>query len=225
MAGEIGRVVKRLREEARLRQSDLSRACNVKQPNLSRIEKGRCEPRRATLERIAEALDTTVENIEMDAAKLASMTTWPLPGPAIARGEDSGPGGVRTMTVPVFDTSAGYAIDFDDGDHPVGMSDMTIQVPLVDVPCFACRVYGDSMTSPGPDSFDQGDIAIFAQRPPRSGDYAFVRTRDMSTFKQVFFEASQVRLVPLNRSHEEVTVPAMEIIQMWKLVQHVRLFD
>ena len=66
---------------------------------------------------------------------------------------------------------------------------------------------------------------VFAQRPPRSGDYAFVRTEEMSTFKQVFFEAGQVRLVPLNRSYEEARVPTREIIQMWKLVQHVRLFE
>ncbi len=224
MAGEIGRVIKKLRENARLRQSDLSNACNVKQPNLSRIEKGHCEPRHNTLARVAEALGTTVESIEMEAVKLAAMTTWPLPRPG-SGAEDLGVAGIKTMTVPVFETSAGYTIDFDDGGHPVGLSDMVIQVPLVDVPCFACRVFGDSMTSPGSDSFVPGDIVVFAQRPPRSGDYAFMRTDEFSTFKQVYFEANQVRLVPLNRSYEEARVPAQEIIQMWKLVQHVRLFE
>lgn len=224
MAGEIGKVIKKLREGSRLRQSDLSKACNVKQPNLSRIEKGHCEPRHATLSRIAEALGTTVDTIEMEAAKLAAMTTWPLPRP-ISGGDERSAVGLKTMTVPVFETSAGYSVDFDDGGHPVGLSDMVIQVPLVDVPCFACRVFGDSMLSPGADSFAPGDIVVFAQRPPRSGDYAFVRTDEFSTFKQVFFEAGQVRLVPLNRSYEEARVPAREIIQMWKLVQHVRLFE
>jgi len=225
MAGEVGRIIKRLREEVRLRQSDLAKACGVKQPNLSRIEKGRCEPRRATLARISEALGTTVETIEQAAAKLAAMTTWPLPRPATSGGGDSIPGGMRTMTVPVFDTSAGYGIDFDDGGHAVGHSDMTIQVPVVDVPCFACRVYGDSMVSGGVDSFAPGDIVVFAQRQPRSGDYAFVRTDELSSFKQVFFEASKVRLVPLNRAYEELRVPAEDVIQMWKLVQQVRLFE
>jgi len=223
MAGEIGKVVKKLREQARLRQSDLSRACNVKQPNLSRIEKGHCEPRHSTLSRIAEALGTTVEAIEIEAAKLAAMTTWPLPRPA--GGEDLGPAGLKTMTVPVFDTAAGYSVDFDEDGHPVGLSDMVVQVPLVDVPCFACRVFGDSMISPGSDSFRAGEIVIFAQRPPRSGDFAFVRTPDISTFKQVFFEAGEVRLVPLNRSHEERRVPTRGIVQMWKLVQHLRTFE
>jgi SOS-response transcriptional repressor LexA len=223
MAGEIGKVIKRLREQARLRQSDLSKACNVKQPNLSRIEKGHCEPRHSTLSRIAEALGTSVEAIEMEAAKLAAMTTWPLPRPA--SGDELGPGGLKTMTVPVFDTSAGYSIDFDDGGHPVGLSDMVVQVPLVDVPCFACRVYGDSMAAPGGEVFTAGDIVIFAQRPPRSGDFAFVRTPDASTFKQVFFEAGEVRLVPLNRAYEEARAPTKGILQMWKLVQHLRMFE
>jgi phage repressor protein C with HTH and peptisase S24 domain len=223
MAGEIGKVIKKLREQARLRQSDLSRACNVKQPNLSRIEKGHCEPRHSTLSRIAEALGTTVEAIEMEAAKLAAMTTWPLPRPGA--GDDVAAGGLKTMTVPVFDTSAGYSIDFDEGGHPVGLSDMIVQVPLVDVPCFACRVYGDSMTAPGGDTFTPGDIVVFAQRPPRSGDFAFVRAGDLSAFKQVFFEAGEVRLVPLNRSHEENRVPSKQILQMWKLVQHLKLFE
>ncbi len=223
MAGEIGKVIKRLREGARLRQSDLSKACNVKQPNLSRIEKGHCEPRHSTLSRIAEALGTTVEAIEMEAAKLAAMTTWPLPRPA--SGDEVAAGGLKTMTVPVFDTSAGYNIDFDDGGHPVGLSDMVVQVPLVDVPCFACRVNGDSMSARGGDGFSAGDIVIFAQRPPRSGDYAFVRAGDGSSFKQVFFEAGEVRLVPLNRAHEEARLPTREVTQMWKLVQHLRLYE
>ncbi len=223
MAGEIGKVIKKLREQARLRQSDLSRACSVKQPNLSRIEKGHCEPRHTTLARVAEALGTSVEAIEMEAAKLAAMTTWPLPRPA--SGDDLGSANLKTMTVPVFDTSAGYSVEFDEGGHPVGLSDMIVQVPLVDVPCFACRVHGDAMTSPGNDGFTAGDIVIFAQRPPRSGDFAFVRTPGASAFKQVFFEAGEVRLVPLNRAHEEQRVPTRNIAQMWKLVQHMRLFE
>jgi phage repressor protein C with HTH and peptisase S24 domain len=216
-------VIKRLREQARLRQSDLSRACNVKQPNLSRIEKGHCEPRHSTLSRIAEALGTTVEAIEMEAAKLAAMTTWPLPRGV--PGEAAAAGGLRTMTVPVFDTAAGYSVDFDDDGHPVGSSDMVVQVPVVDVPCFACRVCGDAMTSPVGDGFAPGDVVVFARRGPRNGDFAFVRAGEESTFKQIFFEAGELRLVPLNRSHEEQRFPTRAVRQMWKLVQHLRFFD
>jgi phage repressor protein C with HTH and peptisase S24 domain len=223
MAGEIGRVVKKFREQAHLRQADLSKACGVKQPNLSRIEKGHCEPRHATLSRIAEALGTTVEVIETEAARIASLSWPPQRQPMTLSG--AAPVGLKTMVIPVFDTSAGYAVDFDDGGHPVGVSDMTVEVPLVDVPCFACRVYGDSMVGNGRDSFPNGDIVIFAQRQPRNGDYAFVRTRELSSFKQIYFEPHGVRLVPLNRAYEEKVLPTKELLQAWKLVQHVRMFE
>jgi len=222
MAGEIGRVIKRLREQSRKRQSDLSKDCNVKQPNLSRIEKGRCEPRHATLARVAEALGTSVEAIEAEAARLAAMTTWPVGG--------SGPGGegaaagVRTMTLPVFAAAAGYALDFDESGRPRGPGELVVQLPLVDVPCFACRVAGDAMLGHGGEGFAPGDILVFAQRPPRSGDFAFVRTLDLSGFKQVFFEHGFVRLVPLNRAYEEKTLPSNELVHAWKLVQHFRMF-
>jgi len=222
MAGEIGKVVRKLREQARLRQADLAKQCNVKQPNLSRIEKGRSEPRHATLERIAEALGTTVDTIEAEATRLASLT-WPQQ--MAARGQSGGLTGLRTMLVPVFDTASGYSIEFDAGGQPVSHTEQRVEVPLIDVPCFACRVSGDSMVGPGRDSFAPGDIVVFAQRQPRSGDFAFVRMSEGSCFKQVFFEADGVRLVPLNRSHEEKRAAAGDIAAMWKLVQHVRTFE
>lgn len=220
MAGEIGRVIKRLREQAHLRQADLAKQCNVKQPNLSRIEKGRSEPRHATLERIAEALGTTVDAVEAEAARFSSMS-WPQ---AAARGS-GGAAGLHTMPVPVFDTAGGYAIEFDPAGLPVSRSDQRIEVPFLDAPCFAFRVSGDSMIGPGRDSFAPGDIVVVAQRQPRSGDFAFVRAPEGNSFKQVFFEADGVRLVPLNRAHQEKRVAPGEVAAMWKLVMHVRLFE
>jgi transcriptional regulator with XRE-family HTH domain len=222
VAGEIGRVIKRLREQAHLRQADLAKQCSVKQPNLSRIEKGRSEPRHATLERIAEALGSTVESIEAEAARLSSVS-WPQQ--AAARGGGGGAAGLRTMLVPVFDTAAGYTIEFDSAGLPVVGAEQRIEVPLIDVPCFACRVSGDSMVGHGRDSFVPGDVVVFAQRGPRNGDFAYVRLQDGSCFKQVFFEAAGVRLVPLNRAYEERRIAAGEVAAMWKLVQHVRTFE
>jgi len=223
MGAEIGRVVKKFRDLAHLRQADLSKTCGVKQPNLSRIEKGHCEPRHSTLARIAEALGTTVEVIETEASRLASLSWPPQRQPMVHAGTPAP--GMKTMVIPVFDTSAGYAVDFDDGSHPMGVSDMNLEVPLVDVPCFACRVYGDSMVGGGRDSFPNGAIVVFAQRQPRNGDYAFIRTRELSTFKQIYFEPQGVRLVPLNRAYEEKVVPTKDLLQAWKLVQQVQTFD
>ena len=221
MAGEIGRIIQRLREQAHLRQADLSKACGVKQPNLSRIEKGHCEPRHSTMLRIAEALGTTVEAIEADAAKL-SASGWP---PQRQPGAAAGAGSARTMVIPVLDAPAGYAFGFDDAGRPTGPADMTVELPVVDVPCVACRVRGDSMVSAGRDSFADGDVVVFAQRQPKNGDFAFVRTREGATFRQTYFEVQGLRLVPLNRAHEEKLVPSAEVLQAWKLVQHLRVLE
>jgi transcriptional regulator with XRE-family HTH domain len=222
MAGEVGKVLKRLREQAHLRQADLSKACGVKQPNLSRIEKGRCEPRHSTLLRIAEALGTSVEAIEAEAARL-SAAGWPG-----ARGSSEAAAGqpdVRTMVVPVFDSPDGSAPTFDAEDRPQGAPVMSLELPLVAGRVFACRVRGDAMSSGGRDGFADGDIAVFAQVQPRNGDFAFVRTAEAGVFRQIYFEAQGLRLVPLNRAHEERLLPAGEALQAWKLVQHLRAFE
>ncbi len=219
MAGEIGRVLKKLREQAHLRQADLSKACGVKQPNLSRIEKGRCEPRHATLSRIAEALGTTVEAIETEASRLAATGWFPQRQPGAAPGA---PGGPRTMIVPVFD-AADAALGFDAEGRPLGAPQMSLELPLVDAPCFALRVRGDAMASSSRDGFADGDIAVFARVAPQSGDFALVRTREATAFRQVYPEAQGLRLVPLNRAHEERLVPSADVLQVWKLVQHLRV--
>jgi transcriptional regulator with XRE-family HTH domain len=218
MPREVGRVIKNLREKAHLRQTDLSRACGVKQPNLSRIEKGHCAPRHSTLARIAEALGASVEAIEAEAAKLDSLDRSLRPG-------EAGGGGAKTMAVPLFDISTGQGVNFDEGGRPRGDLDMTLELPQVDAPCFACRVQGDAMLAAGREGFADGDIVVFAQRPPANGDFAFVRTREAAAFRQVFSEAQGLRLVPLNRAHEEKLVPAGEVLQAWKLVQHLRVLE
>jgi transcriptional regulator with XRE-family HTH domain len=212
MAGEIGRVIKKLREAARLRQADLSKACNVKQPNLSRIEKGHCDPRHGTLARIAEALGTTVEAIETEAARRAAAASWAGAGEA-----------APTVPVPVFDTAGGYGIDFDDTGNPAGSPAMVIHVPVEGAPCFACRVHGESMSQRG-EGFEPGSIVVFARVRPANGDFAFVRARSACVFKQVFFEEGAVRLVPVNRAHHEQRVATQDVLDMWKLVLHLRAF-
>jgi len=223
MASGVGRVIAALRKAKGIRQSDLAEMSGLKQPNISRIESGLVKrPRRSTLARIAEALSLEVE-------KLLDESAWPelgVPSRRANRGERSDNVGeqVSLRTVPLFSTGAGYEIDFVDGDHPVGVSDQFIQIPTVSGARFATRIVGDSMESrDGADSFRERDIVIFAEREVRSGDYAFVRTTDSSTFKQIFFDRSDaVRLVPLNRAYEERTVPRSEIVQMWRMVQHVK---
>ncbi len=218
----IGKGVKKLREQAGMRQSDLAKACNVKQPNLSRIEKGHCIPRHDTLMRIAEALDTSVETINGEASRLATLNSWPMGQP-----NRKGPSGqqINVMSIPVFDTTMSYSIEFDRGGRPLGVSNMVLQLPALEAPCFACRVCGDAMHSGAGEGFETGDIVVFARQRPRGGNFAFVRAGGFAYFRQIFYDADEMRLVPLNRKHEEVRIPSSEIEESWKLVQHLRFFE
>ncbi len=54
------------REYLGLSQSAVAAAAGMKQPSLARIEKGEGKPRRSTLERLATAMNLTVEQLCLD---------------------------------------------------------------------------------------------------------------------------------------------------------------
>ena len=223
-----GRVICALRKEKKMRQSELASLTGLKQPNLSRIENGLVEPRQATLEKIGRALGVEVSELFSEKRLLELEAKWGH-GIVVAGASDEG-SAVRpskTISVPVFETSAGYDIAFDEHNRPCGFSEMSMNIPNMEGACYALRVYGDSMEpKEGPHTFHHGEIVVFADRPsPKPGDYAFVKTSDLATFKQVFFDEESVRLVPLNRAYQEKVVRRSDIKHMWKLVLHLRHFD
>ena len=61
--GEIGRRVRRLREERRLTQEALAEAAGVSVPYVSHIERGIKTPSLGTLLRLSAALDVTVDTL------------------------------------------------------------------------------------------------------------------------------------------------------------------
>ncbi len=227
MQKHIGSMVYALRKEKGLRQSELASLTGIKQPNLSRIENGLVEPRQSTLEKIARALGVDLREMldEHRMADIESKLRWPARDQGVVvLGATDRP--VRTIAVPVFESVAGYAVEFNADSKPMGHSEVTVTLPVIDGTCFGLKVYGDSMESrEGADSFRHGEIVIFADRPsPKPGDYAFVKTNDIATFKQIFFDEERVRLVPINRAYQERIVMRGEIRQMWKLVKHIRDF-
>jgi len=223
----IGRIIYALRKGKGMRQSELASLTGLKQPNLSRIENGLVEPRRATLERIAKALDVDVSEL-FDERRLEELELKLGHSigfrPTSLRGAMKVP--LKTVTIPVFETDAGYEIEFDENNEPTGRSEISVVLPVIEGKCFGVRVYGDSMEAKdGPDCFRHGEVVVFSDRPsPRPGDYAFIRTVEMATFKQVFFDEECVRMVPLNRAYQEKTVKRNGILRMWKLVRHIRHF-
>jgi repressor LexA len=120
--------------------------------------------------------------------------------------------------VPVINrVSAGYPIDFDDMDYPVGIADDYIRCPdLHDPNAFAVRVVGDSMNP----TFSEGDIVVFSPAADvQNGDDCFVRFSlpHESTFKRIFFEADgKVRLQPRNETYAPQIVDGNRINGMYR---------
>ncbi len=122
--------------------------------------------------------------------------------------------------VPIINrVSAGYPVDFDDLDYPVGFADDYVRCPgLHDPNAFAVRVVGDSMEP----KFGKGDIVILSPAADvQNGDDCFVRFSEPheTTFKRIFFESGdRVRLQPRNENYPPLIVEGGRINGMYRAV-------
>jgi phage repressor protein C with HTH and peptisase S24 domain len=122
--------------------------------------------------------------------------------------------------VPVINkVSAGYPVDFNDLDYPVGIADDYVRCPdLHDRHAFAVRVVGDSMEP----KFMEGDIVVFSPAAEvHNGDDCFVRFSlpHETTFKRVFFEQNnKIRLQPRNESYSPVVVEGRRVNGLYRAV-------
>ncbi len=103
------------------------------------------------------------------------------------------------MEVPLINSvAAGSPSDFSDLGYPARTADEYIRSPDIrDPDAFAARVVGESML---PD-YREGDLVIFSpSKPARSGQDCFVRVErdNQTTFKRVFFETSDGRVVDID---------------------------
>jgi phage repressor protein C with HTH and peptisase S24 domain len=122
--------------------------------------------------------------------------------------------------VPIINkVAAGYPIDFDDLEYPVGVADDYVRCPdLHDGNAFAVRVVGDSMEP----KFNEGDIVVFSPAAEvRNGDDCFIRfsSPHETTFKRVFFEeGNAVRLQPRNEKYPPMTADGKRINGIYRAV-------
>lgn len=123
--------------------------------------------------------------------------------------------------VPIINkVSAGYPVDFNDLDYPVGVADDYVRCPdLHDPNAFAVRVVGDSMEP----RYREGDIVVFSPAlEVRNGDDCFIRFTmpHETTFKRVFFDSEEkkVRLQPRNEHYSPTMVEEDRIDGMYRAV-------
>lgn len=122
--------------------------------------------------------------------------------------------------IPIINkVSAGYPVDFDDLDYPVGVADDYVRCPDIhDKNAFAVRVVGDSMEP----KFSEGDIVIFSPAAEvHNGDDCFIRFSmpHETTFKRVFFEPeNKVRLQPKNEKYSPIIIDGKRINGVYRAV-------
>ena len=122
--------------------------------------------------------------------------------------------------IPIINkVSAGYPVDFDDMDYPVGIADDYVRCPdQHDANTFAVRVFGDSMEP----KFCHDDIVVFSPAAEvHSGDDCFIRFADPheTTFKRVFFEENgKIRLQPRNDKYSPTIIQGDKINGLYRAV-------
>lgn len=132
--------------------------------------------------------------------------------------EQQGPLIQAGRLVPIINkVAAGYPVDFNDLDYPVGIADDYVRCPdLHDANAFAVRVVGDSMEP----KFYEGDIVIFLPAlEVHNGDDCFIRfvMPHETTFKRVFFEPeNKVRLQPRNEKYSPIIVEGTRINGLYR---------
>jgi repressor LexA len=125
--------------------------------------------------------------------------------------------------VPIINKiAAGYPVDFDDLNYPVGHADDYVRCPDVhDVNAFAVRVVGDSMEP----KFCEGDIVVFSPAAEvHNGDDCFIRftSPHETTFKRVFFEESdKIRLQPRNEKYPPMTADGKRINGIYRAIRKI----
>jgi len=164
-------------------------------------------------------------------------TQSPAPAPAPIANESTTDNASKLRQVPLINkVAAGQAGEFGDLSYPAGVADAYVAAPdLPDAPAatlFALRLTGDSMAP----EYQEGEIIVVgpppAPRPgaddqPRDGQDCVVRLGELknfaTTFKRVFYikdnagEVSAVRLVPLNPTHQERTIPLTDVTGIYPL--------
>jgi repressor LexA len=137
-------------------------------------------------------------------------------------GESSGGPALRHIPL-INKVAAGYPADFTDLDYPAGVADSYVMVPdVADPQAFAIAVCGESMMP----RFHEGDILVVSPAAAVSGgDFCFVRIdsggQTSTTFKQVFFDDGNVRLVALNPAFQPQVFKREEVSGIFRAVRRV----
>jgi len=128
---------------------------------------------------------------------------------------------LQLISIPVYDLVTGLETKPDAGQTLQAAPKYTVTLPgIADRDCFALEIHDNTMRHTGTPSFDRGDVVVFSPNAPaRSGDLAFIMTREGGVFRQIFFDANNVvRLRPLNSWYPEQSFHRGEVQGLWRII-------
>lgn len=209
----IGKKLKKLRNEKGLTQVELGRMLNVGPTSIANYESGYSMPDIVSLAKLADIFGVSMEFI----ASEESYHTDPLNNISVKFPEP----GKKIISVDVLGTVPA-GIPFEAIEDVVGSEEIQISVAESSCDYFALRVKGDSMAP----RIRSGDVVICKKQPSvESGEAAVVMVNgNDATLKRVKRSAEGITLVPDNPSfdvkyYSNEEIESLPIVVLGKVVE------
>ena len=214
MKSTIGERLRRAREIKELDQATLAGKIGVVTRTLQRWEKGDQIPDGVSITRIAKATNVQASWLLTGEGEMYPTPSWPANVYSLSTTARKN---AKLVDLPVVSQVRGgkLATNF----HPDYVDDYVTVADVKDAQAFALHVKGESMAP----RIEEGDIVIVSPRQEvSSGDICVVRVSGEDTLKKIKFEGNYVHLIPLNPSHDPVTVKKKDVNFAWKVVKVIK---
>lgn len=213
---DFGERLKRVRK-GRYNQEELASLIGVHTNTISRWENGSRSPDADTLQKLAQALDTTTAYLLGEVDDPARLSASPPTSKTVALPE-SNAHETSIVWVPVVSSEVKVCcgegnlypeeVTWEEvGRYPIPFSDIAgYGWQVGDRGIRILTVEGDSMKP----RIEDGDKILFADVQPLSGDVAVITYMGRLLVRGVTFETKRVRLTAFNPEYSEIVVPIRE---------------
>lgn len=199
MIRDIGRRIAEIRRERGLSQDELAEIATLSRISIARYETGKIEPGAQALNRIADALEVTTDELLGREDRLTPFI------------------GIQRGAIPIIgEIACGERISPD--TDPEGYADIPEGIHAD----FALRCKGDSMQP----TFRDGDLVLIRAQPEvENGQIAAVNVDGETTLKHIYRQPDGLALIAENPAFAPVYIPTdAEIVIHGLAVGYVRLF-
>lgn len=191
--------LKELRNEKHLTLKELGKEINLAESTLSLYENGLREPDFATLKKLADFFNVTIDYLLGRTCHLKNISSADL--------------GNSFIKVPVYgEIPAGIPIEMIDTSYIEDYEDISTELLKGDKKAFCLKVKGESMMP----KFEDGDVLVLIQQEDcNTGDYCAVSINHTEcTFKKVIKHKNGITLQPLNPAFEPMFFTNQQIEEL-----------